>query len=246
MAKISTATLIIWALVILGGVNIFLAKRHSDIPFNNENSKHRLAKQSKKKPSLRGDHPSIDLPIVRHDIHSGSIDLSKTLVELKKNNNKETIHIFKSSSQEEGVVKPLSALTETELTEFKKSPPLHQPSHQDSAYTEKHSKVETETLTSKDNTVATEPLEKEGSEPLRFPEDIDDIIDPMIRYNTIIISLNMNLFVICLFCHLCGRRADAGLLKDVVPILCNTTKGELKVEVFPEVCDSQYYIYISL
>mmetsp|Transcript_32420 Transcript_32420/g.73285 ORF Transcript_32420/g.73285 Transcript_32420/m.73285 type:complete len:370 (-) Transcript_32420:162-1271(-) len=40
--------------------------------------------------------------------------------------------------------------------------------------------------------------------------DIDDIVDPMVR------------------------RADAGDLRDVVPVLCNTTKGPLEIEVFPD------------
>mmetsp|Transcript_76519 Transcript_76519/g.153634 ORF Transcript_76519/g.153634 Transcript_76519/m.153634 type:complete len:420 (+) Transcript_76519:74-1333(+) len=41
-------------------------------------------------------------------------------------------------------------------------------------------------------------------------EDVDDIVDPMVR------------------------RADAGQLSDVVPVLCNSTKGLLAVEVFPD------------
>lgn len=40
--------------------------------------------------------------------------------------------------------------------------------------------------------------------------DVDDLVDPMIR------------------------RADAGLLRDVVPVICNTTQGELRIEIFPE------------
>jgi len=58
-----------------------------------------------------------------------------------------------------------------------------------------------------------EELEEEGGgggEGMSRDTNMDDIVDPMVR------------------------RANAGKLSDVVPVQCNTSKGVLMVEVFPD------------
>lgn len=198
MAKISTTNVIILALVILGVVNIFLMKRHSEIPTNKE--KHTGLKNNANFESIQqGEETNSALsPIIRQVQNSRK--------------NSESIFMFNGDKEEE--VDGNSIILETDVENQLKLPDEKGEHHEDDIFekqiTKSHSEEQHPTIVEKQSNKNQSEENKKAVE--GQPEDIDDIIDPMIR------------------------RADGGRLKDVVNVVCNTTKGELKVEVFPQVC----------
>lgn len=199
MRKISTTTTIIWALVMLGIVNIFLMKRQS--PFN-EDEQGSKSNKLKFKSTLT---PLKVQPItIKQDssernskgVYRGSVD--EVTHSSLKDNNSETSPRFSHHEDEM-------------LDKFKELPMVEEISTKSKANTTHYDHP---------------------------AEDIDDIIDPMIRYLAYMASYVF--FFSFLFCKSYRslsvyRRADGGMLKDVVNVICNTTKGVLKIEVFPEV-----------